>query len=88
LEGAFCVSFVPGFVHGRPWSRRLVGAAVALDPGCQCRADDQFRERICNLAVRLQVGWTYCFIVNATSACPMRLLSAFQSIFASRPAVV
>ena len=31
--------------------------------------------------------WTYCFIVNATSACPMRWLSAFQSIFASRPAV-
>src|SRR5262249_914764 len=31
--------------------------------------------------------WTYCFIVNATSEWPMRLLSAFQSIFASRPAV-
>jgi hypothetical protein len=31
--------------------------------------------------------WTYCFIVNATSAWPIRLLSAFQSIFASRPAV-
>jgi hypothetical protein len=30
---------------------------------------------------------TYCFIVNATSACPIRWLSAFQSIFASRPAV-
>ena len=30
---------------------------------------------------------TYCFMVNATSACPMRWLSAFQSIFASRPAV-
>ena len=29
----------------------------------------------------------YCFIVKATSACPIRLLSAFQSIFASRPAV-
>jgi hypothetical protein len=27
---------------------------------------------------------TYCFMVNATSAWPMRLLSAFQSIFASR----
>jgi hypothetical protein len=25
--------------------------------------------------------------VNATSACPIRLLSAFQSIFALRPAV-
>src|SRR5215470_19731303 len=31
--------------------------------------------------------WTYCFIVNATSAWPIRWLSAFQSIFASRPAV-
>ena len=30
---------------------------------------------------------TYCFIVNATSEWPMRLLSAFQSIFASLPAV-
>ena len=26
--------------------------------------------------------WTYCFMVKATSACPMRLLRAFQSIFA------
>jgi hypothetical protein len=31
--------------------------------------------------------WTYCFIVNATSEWPMRWLSAFQSILASRPAV-
>jgi hypothetical protein len=31
--------------------------------------------------------WTSCFIVNATSACPIRLLSAFQSILASRPGV-
>ena len=31
--------------------------------------------------------WTYCFMVKATSAWPMRLLSAFQSIFASRLAV-
>ena len=31
--------------------------------------------------------WTYCFMVNATSACPIRLLSAFHSIFALRPAV-
>jgi len=31
--------------------------------------------------------YTYCSMVNATSACPIRLLSAFQSIFASRPAV-
>ena len=30
---------------------------------------------------------TYCFIVNATSAWPIRLLSAFQSILASQPAV-
>jgi hypothetical protein len=29
----------------------------------------------------------YCFMVKATSEWPMRLLSAFQSIFASRPAV-
>jgi hypothetical protein len=28
--------------------------------------------------------WTYCFMVNATSAWPIRLLSAFQSIVASR----
>jgi hypothetical protein len=27
----------------------------------------------------------HCFMVNATSACPIRWLSAFQSIFASRP---
>jgi hypothetical protein len=31
--------------------------------------------------------WTYCFMVNATSEWPMRWLSAFQSILASRPAV-
>ena len=31
--------------------------------------------------------WTYCFVVNATSEWPTRWLSAFQSIFASRPAV-
>ncbi len=30
---------------------------------------------------------TYCFMVKATSAWPMRWLSAFQSIFAARPAV-
>ena len=30
---------------------------------------------------------TYCFIVKATSAWPIRALSAFQSIFASRAAV-
>ena len=29
--------------------------------------------------------WTYCLMVNATSEWPMRWLSAFQSIFASRP---
>ena len=28
--------------------------------------------------------WTYCFMVKATSAWPMRWLSAFQSIFASQ----
>jgi hypothetical protein len=30
--------------------------------------DDQLRERVGDLAVGLQVGLTYCFIVNATSA--------------------
>jgi hypothetical protein len=32
-------------------------------------------------------AWTYCFMVNATSAWPIRALSAFQSILALRPAV-
>jgi hypothetical protein len=30
---------------------------------------------------------TYCFIVKAMSEWPIRSLDAFQSIFASRPAV-
>jgi hypothetical protein len=48
--------FVHGFVHGGPCSRRLAGAALVLDAGCQRPADDQLRERVRDLAVRLQVG--------------------------------
>src|SRR5579883_1961347 len=48
--------FMHGFVHGGPCSRRLAGAALALDASCQRAADDQFRERVRDLAVRLQVG--------------------------------
>jgi hypothetical protein len=45
-------------------------------------AEDQFGQGVGDLAVGLQVC-TYCFMVKATSAWPMRLLSAFQSIFAA-----
>jgi hypothetical protein len=33
------------------------------------------------------VSLTCCFMVNATSACPIRALRTFQSIRALRPAV-
>jgi hypothetical protein len=54
----------------------------------QAVTDDQLGKRDRELPVALQSAWAYCFIANATSAWPTRWLSAFQSIFASRPALV
>jgi len=47
--------------------------------GCERPAEDQLRERASDLAVRVQAVWTYCSMVKATSAWPMRWLRAFRS---------
>ena len=90
MEGAFCMSFVNGFVNGplfTPLLRPPSPGCLAVHPprdleGRERPADDQLGERVGDLAVGFQVGRTYCFMVNATSACPIRLLRAFQSILA------
>jgi hypothetical protein len=50
-------------------------------------AEDEVCEGVRNLPSASRSVCTYCFIVKATSAWPMRLDSAFQSIFAFRPAI-
>jgi hypothetical protein len=61
--------------------------ALAVDLGHEQFADDQVGQGVRDLAVGVEVANTYCFMVDATSAWSMRLLSVFQSIIALRPAV-
>lgn len=60
---------------------------MVVNLGHEQSADDQVGERVGNLAVGFEVGLYVLLQVNATSAWPMRWDSAFQSIFALRPAV-
>ena len=86
----FCLLAVHGFVHGgsrgsvlvRPVALVLVISAEASAPPMISSASVFATWRSASRSV-----CTYCFMVNATSACPMGWLSAFQSIFAFRPAV-
>jgi hypothetical protein len=55
--------------------------------GGERAAHDQLSQRLGYLPVGRQVGLELLPLVNATSAWPSRTLSAFESIFASRPAV-
>jgi hypothetical protein len=50
-------------------------------------AEDQFGEGGCDLAVHFQVGLHVLPHCEATSECPIRSLSAVESIFAFRPAL-
>ena len=77
--------FVHGFVRGSLTQARpsvLVTSMEASAPPIISSASVLATRRSASRSV-----WTYCFMVNATSACPIRFLSAFQSIFASRPVV-
>ena len=75
-----------GLVHAAdPPSLPVVSRVMSTDASeppmiSSARADATWRSASRSL-------WTYYRSVNATSACPIRLLSAFQSILASRPAV-
>jgi hypothetical protein len=70
----------------------LIRRPAAGSPGDihrrQRAADDQLSESRRPWRATSRSLWTYCRMMNATSACPIRLLRAFQSILASRPAVL
>jgi hypothetical protein len=64
------MKFVTDLCTGARSSSAFARAARLISDldGLERPADDQLRECVSDLAVGLQVGWTYCFIVNATSA--------------------
>ena len=78
--------FVHGFVHGRPL-KHAAHAAPVCSTDHERTADDQLGERVGDLAVGLQVGLDVLLHGERHVGVTDPLLSAFQSIFASRPAV-